>query len=94
MIRGICTELKISLAYFATSSVTAAQIMPLFWDAVCILEDTCQLMVIGATADGASQNRKLYKSLDGNAGKDVCYRTTNLYAPERYNDTFSQMHHI
>ena len=97
LIRGICTELKFSLAYFATSSVTAAQMMPLFWDAVCILEDTCQLMVIGATADGASQNRKLFnmhKSLDGNAGKDVCYRTTNLYAPERYIYFFSDAPHL
>ena len=71
--------------------------MPLFWDAVCILEDTCQLMVIGATADGASQNRKpfnMHKSLDGNAGKDVCYGTTNLYAPERYIYFFSVAPHL
>ena len=37
-IRGICTELKFSLAYFATNGVTSHQLMPLFWEAIGILE--------------------------------------------------------
>ena len=35
LIRGMCTELKFCLAHFATTGVTADEIMPLFWDAVC-----------------------------------------------------------
>lgn len=34
LVRGVCTELKFCLAYFATTGVTAAQVMPLFWEAV------------------------------------------------------------
>ena len=33
-IRGICTELKFSLAYFATNGVTSHQPMPVFWEAI------------------------------------------------------------
>lgn len=86
-IRGLCTELKFSLAYFATDGITSYQLMPLFWQAVCVLELACNLWVIASTSDGASPNRALYrmhKALDGNAGTDVCYRTVNLYAPDRF----------
>ena len=34
LVRGVCTELKFCLAYFATTGVTAAQVMSLFWEAV------------------------------------------------------------
>lgn len=97
LIRGVCTELKFSLAYFATAGVTAAQLMPLFWEAVCILETSCNLWVIATTSDGASPNRKFYRMhqpLDDNAGKDVCYRTINLYAPYRYIYFFSDAPHL
>ncbi|PFX13118.1 hypothetical protein AWC38_SpisGene22826 [Stylophora pistillata] len=87
LIRGVCTELKFCLAHFSTNGATSAQIMPLFWEAVAILELTCNLWVIASTSDGATPNRKFYrmhKSLDGNADKDVCYRTINLFAPQRF----------
>ena len=80
----MCTELKFSLAYFSTNGVTAAQLMPIFWEAVCILEHSCNLWVIATTSDVASPNRgfyKLHKPLDGDSGTDVCYRTINLFAP-------------
>lgn len=60
LVRGVCTELKFCLAHFATTGVSAAQLMPLFWEAVGILETTCNLWVIGATSDGASPNRRFY----------------------------------
>ena len=97
LVRGVCTELKFSLAYFATNGITAAQIMPLFWEAVCILELTCNLWVVAATSDGASPNRSFYRmhtGLDGNAGKEVCYRTINLYAPHRFIYFFSDAPHL
>jgi len=36
--RGMCTELKFLLAHFATNGITSAQLMPIFWQAICILE--------------------------------------------------------
>ena len=38
LVRGVCTELKFSLAYIATDGVTSGQMMPLFWEAVAVLE--------------------------------------------------------
>ena len=97
LVRGMCTELKFALAHFSTSEVTAAQIMPIFWEAVCILETNCNLWVIGATSDGASQNRRFYrlhKPLDGESDKDVCYRTLNLFAPHRFVYFFADAPHL
>ena len=87
LVRGICTQLKLCLAHFASTGVTATQPMPLFWEAVCMLETTRNLWVIGVTSDGASPNRRFYqlhKPIDGDAAHDVCYRTVNLYAPHRF----------
>jgi len=61
LVRGVCTELKFCLAHFATNGVTAAQLMPLFWQAVSILETACNLWVVAATSDGASPNRRFYR---------------------------------
>jgi len=50
--------------------------MPLIWEAVCILELTCNLWVVAASSDGASPNRSFYgmhTALDGNAGKELCF---------------------
>ena len=87
LVRGVCTELKFALAHFATSGITAAQMMPLFGEAVGILETSCNLWVVAATSDGASPNRRFYrlhKELDAGAGGDLCYRTVNFYAPHRF----------
>lgn len=96
-IRGVCTQLKFSLAYFATDGITSFQLMPLFWEAISVLEVSCNLWVIASTSDGASPNRRLYrmhKPLDGDAGSDVCYRTINLYAPHRFIYFFSDAPHL
>ena len=97
LVRGICTELKFGLAHFATSGITAAQLMPIFWEAVCILETTCNLWVIAATSDGASPNRRFYRlhsDLDGITDSDVCYRTVNLFAPHRFIYFLSDVPHL
>ncbi|XP_022786484.1 uncharacterized protein LOC111326694 isoform X1 [Stylophora pistillata] len=96
-IRGLCTELKFSLAYFATDGITSYQLMPLFWQAVGVLELTCNLWVIASTSDRVSPNQAFYrmhKPLDGNAGTEVCYRTVNLYAPNRFIYIFSDAAHL
>ena len=59
LVHGMCTELKFALAHFSTSEVTAAQIMPVFWEAVCILETNCNLWVIGATSDWGLTEQKI-----------------------------------
>ena len=41
-IRGLTTNLKFSFSYFATKGVTAFQILPIFWEAVFILEKNMQ----------------------------------------------------
>ena len=38
LVCGVCTDLKFCLAHFATTGVTSAQLMPTFWQVLCILE--------------------------------------------------------
>ena len=38
LFRGVCTKLKFELAHFPTSGITAAQLMPIFWEAVSFLK--------------------------------------------------------
>ena len=97
----MCTELKFGLAHFATTGIIAAQLIPLFWEAVCILETSCNLWVVVATSDGASPDKppnrrfyRLHKELDGGADGDLCYRTVNLYAPHRLIYFFSDAPHL
>ena len=59
LLRRVCTNLKLALAYFATTDVRCEQILPVFWEAVYILEVTCNLWVIATTSDGASPNQAL-----------------------------------
>jgi hypothetical protein len=97
MVRGITTTLKHTLGYFATADVTAAQLFPLFWRAVRILEMTCNLAVVGATADGASPNRKffcMHEMIQGSNDKDVVYCTRNLFQPDRNIYFFSDPPHL
>jgi len=43
LVRSMCTELKFALAHFSTSEATTAQIIPIFWEPVCILETVTNL---------------------------------------------------
>jgi len=96
-VRGIASDLKFSLAYFATKCVTSFQIMPTFWEAVSILELKCKLPVIAAVSDGASPNRKFYRMhglMDDKIGNSVVNRTINFYAPDRYIWFFADAPHL
>ena len=58
----------------------------IFWRCVAILELTCSLKVIAVTCDGASENcafHKMFKAYTDDAGKEVIYRTLNLFSPEK-----------
>ena len=58
---GLVSDLKFELAYFATRSIYSFQIISTFWEAISILEYTCNLPVIAAVSGGASQNRTFYR---------------------------------
>ncbi|PFX17055.1 Transposable element P transposase [Stylophora pistillata] len=97
LVRGVCTDLKFYLAHFTTTGVTSVQLMPLFWEAVCILETSSNLWATAATSDGDSPKRRFYhlhKPLDGDAGTDVCYRAVNIFAPHRFVYFFSDAPHL
>ena len=97
-IRGISSDLKFSLAYFATNGMSSYQIMSTFWEAVGILELKCNLHVIAAVSDGASSNRKFYnnhRDMDGiGPNNDIVHRTVNIYAPERHIWFFADAPHL
>ncbi|KAJ8025305.1 Transposable element P transposase [Holothuria leucospilota] len=97
MLRGVCTELKYSFAFFGSDGVSAIQLFPLFWEAVCILECTCNLWVIAVTSDGASPNRRFYNmhnAMVGDDSRSVTYCTQNLYSPHRSIYFFSDAPHL
>ena len=54
--RGIATDLKFDLSYFATNGIKSYQKMSDFWREVSILEVNGQLKVIAAVLNGASPN--------------------------------------
>ena len=86
-VRGLASDLKFALGYFSIRNIYSFQIMFTFWEAISILEYTCNLPVIEAVSDGASQNRTFYRmhsGLDDHPDADVVYKTVNLFAPERY----------
>ena len=95
--RGLCSDLKFALAYFATHGVTSFQIMTTFWKAISVLEITCKLPVITFVSDGASPNKKFYSlhaPLDELNSKDVTYRTINLFERKRYIWLFADAPHL
>ena len=76
----VASDLKFSLAYFATKGVNAYQIMPTSLEAVAILELTCKLQIIAAV--GASPNRKFYSIYEQMSNTDdsrFVYLTINFY---------------
>ena len=58
-LRDVVTDLKYSLAYFATDGIISVETKAIFWEAVAILEYTCNPWVIAATSNGASQNQAI-----------------------------------
>ena len=91
-LRGVMTDLKSAFAYFATDGIISIQLMGLFWMAVSILEDNCNLWAIAAASDGASPNRKFYQM--HREGIELCNKTVNIYAPWRFIYFFSDAPHL
>lgn len=89
LVRSVVNPLKFSLANFATNNATSMQLFPLFWKAVGILEDKCELKVVGVTCDGASSNRRMFpmhlgmtRDEDINESVNVTYRIRNVLADD------------
>lgn len=87
MLRGIVNPIKLSLANFETTGITAAQLFSLFWRAV--------------TYDGNSSNRKFFsmheKMTDEekmNSNVDVTYCTINLFSLDIYIYFVSDVLHL
>ena len=59
--KSLANPLSYSFATFATDGITSSQLLPLFWQAVAILEITCGLKVIACTADGASPSKNFVR---------------------------------
>ena len=96
-VRGLSSDLKFALAYFATTGVNAMHIWKTFWEAVLVLELICNLQVIACVSDGAASNRKFYKMhefMDNCIDSDVVYRTINIYATDRYIWFFADAPHL
>ena len=89
------TELKLNLSYFATTTPTSFQLMPLLWEAIDITELQCRLYVTAETSDSASPNRKTYQqhNLLGNT-PNFCYQIVNLFAFYRCIYLFSDALHL
>ena len=69
--------LSYAFATFATVGIKSFQLFPLFWRAVAILERTCILKVIAATADGTSPNHCFYNmhiSKENENGNGIIYK--------------------
>ena len=60
MVRGLTFKLEFPYAHFGTRSITGDLIHPIVWEAVRRLEAS-ELKVTCVTADGASNNRKLFR---------------------------------
>ena len=65
--------------------MTSGQLLPLFLEAVAILELSFNLWVIAVTSDGASPYRRFYRMHKNlhNDNTDICFKTINLYARYR-----------
>ena len=77
-----------SLPIFATDGITSYQLMPLFWEAVGVLEMSCNLWVIPSTSDGGPHQTggsfACTKPWMTMLIVMFCYRTINVFAPQRY----------
>ena len=92
LLRSIVNPLKFTLANFATSNVKTIQLFPLFWKAVDIVEDNCNLQVVTVTSDAASSNQTMYHmhlQMEDNCNLQVVTVTSDAASSNR---TMYHMH--
>ena len=96
-IRGLTSDLKFRLAYFATKGASAYQIMPKFLEATAILEFSCKVRTIATVSDGAPPSRTFYRihgALSGFTDDKVGYCRQNIFAPNRFIWFFDDLSHL
>ena len=81
MVRGLLTTLEFPYVQFPCAIISGDLLFDPFWEAVYRLE-RIGLKVLGATADGASTNRRLMKIHNSKRGQLV-YRVINSHASEK-----------
>ena len=88
MVRGLFTRMQFPYAQFPCTALSGDMMFDPFWEAVCRLE-RCDFKVLGATADGLSANRRLFK-LHGTGGvaSQLVYKVPNPYSMEERNIYF------
>ena len=92
MVRGIFTDLKFPFAHFPTKDICGNQLFSLIWEAIERIE-RLGLKVVALTGDGCSPNRKFFHMHA--TSKELCYKTENIYAPEkRFVYFFSDVPHL
>ncbi|CAC5412162.1 THAP9 [Mytilus coruscus] len=94
MVRGITTNLKFPFAGFATNSITADFLYPIFWKAVSILERSVKLKVLFCTCDGASANRKFFQLHKLDNRREPVYFTKNPHDENRNLYFISDVPHL
>ncbi|CAC5403380.1 THAP9 [Mytilus coruscus] len=94
MVRGITTNLKFPFAGFATNSITADFLYPIFWKAVSILECSVKLKVLFCTCDGASANRKFFQLHKLDNSREPVYFTKNPHDENRNLYFISDVPHL
>ena len=83
-LRGVSTEFKFSLAYFAITTALSFKLMSLLYEAISIIELQRRLYIIATTSDGVSPNKRSYrlqKLLDDNPNSDIYYRSVIFFVP-------------
>lgn len=87
-VRGLFTHMQFPYAQFPCTALSGDMMFDPFWEAVCRLK-RCDFKVLGATADGLSANRHLFK-LHGAGGmaSQLVYKVPNPYSMEERNIYF------
>uniref|UniRef100_A0A2C9LEN5 THAP-type domain-containing protein n=1 Tax=Biomphalaria glabrata TaxID=6526 RepID=A0A2C9LEN5_BIOGL len=91
---GISTTFKMSLCYFGTESVTPSDLYTCYWKAVQNLENHCGLKVIVSTCDKASANVKLHQLHSNQFDGNICFKTINHCATDRFIYFISDVPHL
>ena len=94
-LRGVSTEFKFNLAYFAITTALSFKLMSLLYEAISIIELQRRLCIIATTSDGVSPNKRSYRLqqlLDDNPNLDIYYRSVIFFCSDIF--TFSAMHCI
>ncbi|CAB3992699.1 male-specific lethal 3 homolog isoform X1, partial [Paramuricea clavata] len=81
---SLCSDWKMPIAFFPTTTIKSFSLFNLFWKCVEELEER-DFKVLTTTCDGASPHRTFYKYhiIPGDTQTKILYKTPNPYADEQ-----------